>query len=193
MNESYDEFVARTERPRAARSLAVMAMLFMATFFALQFSYELSRGSSFEHWVIGDLTVKPTAWLLQWLSPEIGVQALGNQLRAPGGGLVVKRGCEGVEMMFMLVAAFGAASLSWRRRLLGTGLGLVLVFVLNQIRLVALFYAYRYDTELFSVLHGTVGPIILVLLVGLYAIAWFKPLRDVQSGEVEGAPNQASA
>jgi exosortase/archaeosortase family protein len=173
--------------------MMAMALLFMALFFALQFSYELSRGSSFEHWVIGDLTVKPAAWLLQHLSPEVGVKALGNQLRAPGGGLVVKKGCEGVEVMFMLMAAFGAASIPWRRKLAGLGLGVALVFVLNQIRLVALFYAYRSDPELFSLLHGTVAPIVLVLLVGLYAIAWFKPMGSADAAKSTGAQNQALA
>jgi exosortase/archaeosortase family protein len=181
MKESYDEFVARTEGPRPDRSMALTAFVFVALFFAMQFSYELGRGSRFEHWVISDLTVKPAARVLQWLSPEVGVQALGNQLRAPGGGLVVKKGCEGVEIMFMLVAAFAAASLSCQRKLLGLGVGLVMVFVLNQIRLVALFYAYRYDTELFGLLHGTVAPIVLVLLVGLYSLAWFKPSLDPMS------------
>jgi exosortase family protein XrtM len=166
--------------------MALTAIIFVALFFAMQFSYELCRGSSFEHWVIGDLTVKPTARVLQWLSPEVGVQALGNQLRAAGGGLVVKKGCEGVEIMFMLVAAFAAACMSWRRKLLGLGLGLVVVFVLNQIRLVGLFYAYRYNSELFGLLHGTVAPIVLVLLVGLYSLAWFKPSRDPVNGSNAG-------
>lgn len=145
----------------------------MAFFGAMELAYDASRGSPFEHWVIGDLTVRPTAWLLNVISPDIGVQALGNQLRAAGGGLVVKKGCEGVEIMFMLIAAFGAVSLPWKRKLLGLGLGLVLVYGINQIRLVALFYAYRHDVELFNLLHGTVTPVVLVLLVALYCLAWF--------------------
>jgi exosortase/archaeosortase family protein len=191
--ESYDQFVARTEGPRPGRPLVVVALLFMLLFGAMEVAYDAFRGSAFEHWVIGDLTVRPTAWLLNAITPEVGVQAIGNQLRAPGGGLVVKKGCEGVEIMFMLIAAFGAVSLPWKRKALGLGLGVVFVFAINQVRLIALFYAYRYDGELFNLLHGTVTPVVLVLLVALYCLAWFGAGSGRHAGQApeDSGPDDA--
>jgi exosortase/archaeosortase family protein len=58
---------------------------------------------------------------------------MGNQLRAPGGGINVMKGCEGTEIMFMLVAAFSAVVMPWRRRLAGLGIGILMVFCLNQV------------------------------------------------------------
>ena len=153
-------------------------MVFLAVFSILQLGYGACRGSWFEHLVIGDLTVVPTAAVIRTLTPEVGVKALGNQLIAPGGGIVVKKGCEGTEVMFMLVAAFAAVVMPWRRRLTGLGLGILLVFCLNQLRLVGLFYAYRSDPSLFHLLHGTLAPIALVIAVALYALYWFQPARD---------------
>jgi hypothetical protein len=68
--------------------------------------------------------VVPTAAVINALTPEVGVKALGNQLKAPGGGITVLKGCEGVEVMFMLAAAFAAVAMPWRRRLTGLGLGI---------------------------------------------------------------------
>lgn len=144
----------------------------------LQIGYGACRGSWVEHLVIGDLTVAPTAALIRTLTPEVGVKALGNQLIAPGGGIVVKKGCEGTEVMFMLIAAFASVVMPWKRRLVGLGLGILLVFCLNQVRLVSLFYAYRSDPSLFNLLHGTLAPIALVVAVTVYALYWFQSVRD---------------
>jgi len=175
--ESYDQFVARVEQPARPLASWLAALLFLCVFGLFELGYDACRGSSFEHWVIGDLTVAPTAALINALTPAAGVTALGNRLQALGGGLVILKGCEGVEVMFMLVAAFVAVNLPWRRRAAGLVLGLVWVFCLNEARLVALFYASRHDTALFNLLHGTVLPVVLVLAVALYVLAWLPGER----------------
>lgn len=172
MSESFDQFLARTELPRKPMSAWVSALVFLSVFFVLQMSYDACRGSDFEHFILGDLTVSPSAIVINLLTPAVHVKALGNQLIAPGGGITVLKGCEGTEIMFMLVAAFAAISMPWRRRLAGLGLGILLVFCLNQVRLVTLFYVYRSEPSLFNLLHGTVGPIVLILCVALYALYW---------------------
>lgn len=178
MNESFEQFVTRTNRSRKPISAWVSALLFLSVFFILQMSYDACRGSDFEHFILGDLTVTPTAALIKLLTPAVHVKALGNQLIAPGGGITVLKGCEGTEIMFMLVAAFAAVVMPWRRRLSGLGLGILLVFCLNQIRLVTLFYVYRSEPSLFNLLHGTVAPIVLILCVGLYALYWMGNGRE---------------
>jgi len=174
MNESYEQFVARIDKPAKPLPVWGSALLFLGVFFILQMSYDACRGTSFEHFVLGDLTVTPTAALIRTITPDVGVKAIGNQLKAPGGGITVLKGCEGTEVMFLLAAAFSAVVMPWRRRLAGLGIGIVMVFCLNQIRLVALFYAYRSDPSLFDLLHGTLAPIALVIIVSLYALFWFQ-------------------
>lgn len=135
-------------------------------------SYDACRGSDFEHFILGDLTVTPTAMVINFLTPSVNVKALGNQLIAPGGGITVLKGCEGTEIMFMLVAAFTAIVMPWQRRLSGLCFGVLLVFCLNQVRLVTLFYVFRNEPSLFNLLHGTVGPIVLILCVAIYVFYW---------------------
>jgi exosortase/archaeosortase family protein len=180
MTESLDQFHARTRAIGRSQPLPLWgsALMFVAVFFILQMSYGACRGTWVEHLVIGDLTVAPTAALINALTPEVGVKVLGNRLLAPGGGITVLKGCEGTEVMFMLVAAFAAVVMPWRTRLLGLGLGILMVFCLNQLRLVGLFYAYRSDPSLFDLLHGTLAPIALVIAVAVYALFWFQHAAD---------------
>jgi exosortase family protein XrtM len=177
MNESFDQFIARTARPPKRLPMWGAALVFLSVFFILQMAYGACRGSAFEHFVIGDLTVAPSAALIKRLTPSVQVQALGNQLIAPGGGITVLKGCEGTEVMFMLAAAFAAIVMPWRRKLTGLGLGILLVFGLNQLRLVTLFYVHRSDPALFNLLHGTVAPIVLIIVVALYVIFWIDDGR----------------
>lgn len=179
MSESFDQFLSRTNTPRKSLPIWGSALLFLSVFFILQMSYDACRGSDFEHFILGDLTVAPTAAVINFLTPAVHVKALGNQLIAPGGGITVLKGCEGTEIMFMLVAAFAAVVMPWRRRMTGLGLGILLVFCINQLRLVALFYVYRSEPALFNLLHGTVAPIVLILCVALYALYWMGDSREI--------------
>ena len=95
-------------------------------------------------------------------------------IRAPGGGLNILNGCEGLEALFLLIAAFAVAPLTWQAKLLGAGLGVLVVFAVNQARILVLFYAYRADHALFDQLHSTVTPIAVVLLVSAYFYVWFN-------------------
>jgi exosortase/archaeosortase family protein len=188
MSESLEQFHARTrtEGRKSPLPLWGSALMFMAVFFILQMGYGACRGTWVEHLIIGDLTVAPTAAVINTLTPQVGVKVLGNRLLAPGGGITVLKGCEGTEVMFMLVAAFAAVVMPWRRRMLGLGLGILLVFCLNQLRLVGLFYAYRSDPLLFDLLHGTLAPIALVIVVAVYALFWLQ--RPVDSSNAPAGP-----
>jgi exosortase/archaeosortase family protein len=93
-------------------------------------------------------------------------------LRAPGGGLNILNGCEGMEAVFLLLAAFVVAPLSWRCSAMGVLIGVGFVYAINQVRILALFFAYRADPRLFYTLHTTVTPIAAVLLVAAYFYLW---------------------
>lgn len=89
MNESFDQFISRTNRSQKPLPSWVSALVFLSVFFILQMGYGAGRGSAFEHFVIGDLTVVPSAAVIRLLTPEVRVQASGNRLLAPGGGITV--------------------------------------------------------------------------------------------------------
>ena len=167
---SVDEAIARA--PAKPASSLRLGLLFLAIFVLLQTCWNAASGTTIERLLIDQATVAAAAVWVRILTPDLDVIAVGTTLTAPGGGINVLKGCEGTEVVFLLLAAFAVAHMSWRARLTGMVVGTMLVYVLNQIRVIALFYAYRQDPVLFDQLHGTLGPLTMILLVGAYYFFW---------------------
>ena len=166
-----DGAVDAPEPPQTPYPLWLTLVLFLGVFALLQWAWGEARDTWIERLVIHEATVKPAAALVQILTPEANAKPVAASIKAPGGGLNILNGCEGTEVMFLLVAAFAAVRLGWRQKMIGLGLGLSLVFVLNQARILALFYAFRNERSLFDLLHTTVLPAVLIAAVALYFYA----------------------
>lgn len=147
-------------------------LLFLALFAGLQFAYTAAGQGRLERFVIEELTVRPAATLLNTFDPDLAVEARGSRLAATGGGLNVLGGCEGTDVALLLCSAFLVARLGWRTRCLGLVLGLLWVFTLNQVRIIALFHAFRWHPPAFEVLHGSVLPLGMVLLAASFFLLW---------------------
>ncbi len=128
---------------RLPKALLWRLAVFLGIFAALQGIYGAAKGGWFEHLVIDRLTVQSAALVIDYASPELGVEPSGSRLKAPGGGINVLNGCEGMDVVFLITAAMLVAPISWRARLLGILCGTLVVLVLNQARVIALFYAFR--------------------------------------------------
>lgn len=158
--------------PPGRHGLLVRAALFLALFALMQSLYAGARGTWVERLVIDHMTVRTAVALIDAFDPAVGVEAVGSRLRAPGGGINVLNGCEGIDVVFLLASALLVGPLSWRHRLTGLLIGGSLVFVLNQARVLALFYAFRSDKALFDLLHGIVAPLLLVVATGAFFAVW---------------------
>ena len=147
-------------------------MAFLVIFAALQLTWQGLRDRALEDFIVHTCTVQPAAFLANLLTPSVHAQAVHSSIRAPGGGLNILNGCDGLEAMFLLIAAFAVAPGFWRPRLVGLAVGIPIVFLVNQARILGLFYAYRADHALFDPLHATVAPIVVILLVAGYFYTW---------------------
>jgi hypothetical protein len=87
-------------------------LVFVSAFVLLQLSWQGLRGTAVERVLVQEVTV-----------------------HAHGGGLRIENGCEGMEVWFLLFAAFLVAPLTWRSRGLGFLLGTAVVFIVNQLRI----------------------------------------------------------
>lgn len=153
-------------------ALALRLAIFAACFALMQHLYASAAGTTLETFIVNHLTVGTAAAILDWADPTLGVTARGSRLTAPGGGINVLNGCEGTDVAFLLLSAFLVAPVPWRRRLSGVAVGLALLFVLNQVRVIALFHTVRSAREWFDVLHGTVAPLVLVAATGAFFALW---------------------
>jgi exosortase/archaeosortase family protein len=161
----------------AIRMLLVRGPCCALVFALLQQGWEAARGGLLESLVIHDATVLPAALLINLLTPGLHAAAIGYTLHAPGGGINVLNGCEGTEVWLLLVAAFAVAPRRPHLRLLGALLALPLVLLLNDLRLVGLFYALHADRGWYDTLHATVTPLLLTLAAAAYFHAWLAHER----------------
>lgn len=161
--------------------------VFLLLFFALQYGYSASRGGMAEHLVIDIATVRPSAAAINLIAPDAGAHASGHRIVAPRGSLSVLNGCEGTETVFLLLAAIAAFKAPWRHKLKGAALGTLIVYMLNQGRIVALFFAAQHERKWFDLLHGTIAPTLIIVLSCLFFLWWARSWGAPGGNEQTGA------
>ncbi|MGO9803410.1 MAG: exosortase/archaeosortase family protein [Steroidobacteraceae bacterium] len=146
---------------------------FLIVFGLLTAGFEACRGTAFERWVVEDGVLVPTVHLIDALTPDEHAMLVGRTIRAPGSAtLRVTRGCEGIELFLMLVAAIAAFPVSLERRLQGFLIGFLLAYLLSVARLMALHYVLRYSPSGWEALHGLILPLAPVVLMALFFLRW---------------------
>lgn len=171
--QSYDAFLQQIEPVRHSVSLLRFAFVFMLAFFLLQWLYQALSDTAAYRFYIETLTVQPSAALIHLFAPADGVAAQAHRL--VWGSLSVLNGCDGAEAMELLITAFIAAAGSWHMRFSGIALGMLgmlLIYGLNQARIVALYFAVRHDQALFELIHGLVGSLIIIAVACLFFAGW---------------------
>lgn len=153
-----------------ARAAAVLAV----AFFLLQSLLEETRGTAVERWLVDRLTVIPAAAVLGLVAPSIAVVADGASLVGPGVRLNVLAGCEGTEVMLLLVLAIAAARRGWRESVAGLAAGLAIVWLANVTRIVSLYLVFTHSRALFDVLHALVAPLAVVAVAVLFFAGWLR-------------------
>ncbi len=148
------------------------ALVFLFAFCVLQFSYQAGRDGLVEHLVIDVATVYPSTALINFIDPDKHAVASGQRILSPHGSLSILNGCEGTETLFLLAAAIAAFRASWRSKLKGLLLGTVLVYCLNQARIVVLFFAARENRSWFEMIHGYIAPSLIIVLCSLFFLWW---------------------
>src|SRR5271165_5506784 len=170
-------------KPMATTPLR-FGITFMLSFALLMGAFEASRGSAFERFVVEDSILLPTVHLINAATPEEHVQLTGRTLSSPGSNLHVTRGCEGIEMFLLLIAAILAYPASIKRRLQGLLFGALLAYALSIARLMALHYVLRYSPAAWEALHGLILPLGPIVLIALYFLRWSasSPIRAADRG-----------
>ena len=108
-----------------------------------------------------------------------GLNLLGQQVTLEGTIIQGKRfavnirnGCNGVEAMLIYLAAVLAFPASWRARLLGLGLGVVAIQLVNLVRVIALYLTGVYFPKIFDASHTVIWQSIVILFGVLLWILW---------------------
>lgn len=149
-------------------------VLFSIVFYTLHWGYQKASGTVIEKALIDIATVRPSVFIInQWQSTE-RVHAQGHLLVSSQVKLSVLKGCEGTESLFLIIAAILAFRSSWRHTLAGLASGTIVIYLANQTRIVALYFALRHDRELFAALHGYIAPTLIIAVGCLFYLWWIQ-------------------
>lgn len=164
------------EEGQPGAPLWLCACVFVGPYAMWQWGYQSLRGGAWEAPLINGLTAQPAAAWLRWLYPADAVIAVDGGLAWPGGRLMLRAGCDGFEMMGLYVSALLVSPVGWCRGMLALFAGCVLVWLLNQLRIGALYLCVRHLPSAFDATHALWAPIaMLMALAAVYAC--FVPLR----------------
>jgi exosortase/archaeosortase family protein len=160
---------------------------FLVLFGVLAGGLEACRGTAFERWLVEDAILVPTVRLINAATPAERAVLVGRTIDAAGGpGLHVTRGCEGIELFLMLVAAIAAFPASLARRVQGLVLGSLLAYLLSVARLMALYYTLVHSPGAWEALHGLILPLGPVVLMALYFLRWSSAIPASPTAQPAG-------
>ncbi|MEM7263359.1 MAG: archaeosortase/exosortase family protein [Planctomycetota bacterium] len=117
------------------------------------------------------------AWLNHVTLNTIGVETRLEGVFVYGVGpapfnIEVIDECTGISVLIILASLTLAFPSPWRSRLIGLGLGALVIAFLNWVRLVSLYLVGKYYPELFHDLHVYVWQGVFILAVFSYWYAW---------------------
>ncbi len=122
--------------------------------------------------VYSSVTVAVSAFILNIFGQNAAAQ--GNLLTTPASTLLIGMGCEGSEVMVMLLGAVIAFPVKWKYKLLGAAAGFVFLFLLNQLRVIGLYIADIHYKSSFDFFHEELFPLIFTILSIFYLVFWIK-------------------
>jgi exosortase family protein XrtM len=116
--------------------------------------------------------VAPGAELIRLAAPREPVSAFEGTINSPQASLSIVRGCDGAGIAFLLTAAVLAFPARPQRKLLGVAGALALTYLLNQLRVVGLYFVAAYRHDWFDLLHSFLFPT-FIIVVCCVAFAWW--------------------
>lgn len=116
--------------------------------------------------------VVPAAYLIRVVVRQEPVSAVEGTLSSPRAALSIVRGCDGAGVAFLLMAAVLAFPTSLKRKLLGMLGALGLAYLLNQVRVVGLYFVAAYRHEWFDLLHNFLIPTFIIVVCCLFFAWW---------------------
>jgi exosortase H (IPTLxxWG-CTERM-specific) len=98
----------------------------------------------------------------------------GSTISGQVATISIMRGCDALDPMLVLFAGILAYPASWRRKAIGLVFGLPMLFVLNVVRILSLYFIELKALRFFEPAHLDIWPVIFVILAGLLWFAWMR-------------------
>lgn len=122
--------------------------------------------------IINLLNVAVSVRLINFVTPGEAVVQKGDAICSGSRCMTVAQGCDGMDGVLIVLAAVLAFPMAWRLKLWGTGLGFLVVYLFNLIRVSMLYYIVMYRPAWFTFMHVYVGQGLVVFSGAAFFLFW---------------------
>ena len=114
----------------------------------------------------------PSAAVINTITPDRNATVHENKISSRKAVLNIVRGCDGSGVWFMLMAAVLGFGARFKDTIVGLLLGTLVVYFINQVRIIGLFYLVEWKRHLFPVVHTYYAPTLIILLIAGFFLWW---------------------
>lgn len=155
---------------KTLRFVAVAAILYGL----LHFLYHLIPDSTLRTTIYPNIIGHPSAAMINAITPERDIRIKDNKIISNKATLNIVRGCDGSGVWFMLIAAVIAFWSGIKQTFVGLLAGTAVVYIINQLRIVGLFYVVEYNRDWFDPFHVYFFPSLIILIIASLFLIWAK-------------------
>jgi exosortase/archaeosortase family protein len=123
-----------------------------------------------------DFYINATAQLSSWFLSIFGIQAVAQGASIITDELIIALafGCEGSEPIVLYIAAVSAFPALLKPKLIGGLFGVLILYFLNLIRIMLLYYIGLSETLDFDLFHVIIFPVIFIIIALIVFVGWLK-------------------
>jgi archaeosortase B (VPXXXP-CTERM-specific) len=158
---------------RSHRNIIRFCLVFLALLLALSIAFPfLSDEFNPQLTWLMEITASVTGFCLNILG--LGAAVSGRIVTLPNFSVEVVGECTGLYEMLIFLAAMIAYPASWRKKLIGAGLGIPFLYVINIIRMVVITAVGNWSPETFEFLHLYFWQVAMILIIVATWVLWIE-------------------
>jgi len=128
--------------------------------------------------LLDEHVLRPTAAVFGWLLSLLGQQheVDGAFIRGGAQNFEIVGECTAVLPTVLLVSAIACYPAPWRSRVVGVLIGVPAVLLVNQLRLLTLWFVHGHAVDAFELVHVYLWQPLMVVLVLVLFVLWLERL-----------------
>jgi exosortase family protein XrtM len=154
-------------------------LLFILIFFTLQTAHYYARPYT-TPFLVDTLTTDVSSKIINFITPDEKTFVREGAITDGNFMVEIRRGCEGIEGMLLLISAILAYSAGFSAKLYGLFGGILFIYAFNLVRIAGLYYVVKYNPALFDMMHIYVGQIVIIFIALVYFIFWLNSIERLQ-------------
>ena len=146
--------------------------LFAVWYALLHTCYFLIPDGVLTQYLHHDCITSIVAPAINLLSVTDTVLAHSNTITSANTSLKVVRGCDGAGAVFLLMAGILAFKTTQKLKAIGIIIGLSLIYIINMLRIIGLFFILEHRHSWFQVVHTYLLPTFIVIICTIFFLWW---------------------